>query len=74
MNKEGQIKHNNQIFRYSIGGRNIIIQPPDNKAETISKYKIKGMARPNLLRRLIDFGDKVEVKRWEIKNYIERNY
>jgi len=39
-----------------------------------NKYKIKGMARPNLLRRLIDFGDKVEVKRWEIKNYIERNY
>lgn len=70
-----KIKHNHCVFEYHIGHEAVLIKTTEGRSDLVPKKKIKGLCRPNLLKRLLGAGKRhVNVKHGEIEDYIRKHY
>lgn len=72
---ENHIKHNHEIYTYYIGKKGVLIKNSSGWSRLVSKLQIKGQARPNLLKRLLNMGRRnVHLKHGEVEEFIRKHY
>ena len=70
---QNTVAHKGNLYTYTHGyNGNVLIKETDGKSYLIDRKHIKGMARPNLLKRMISFGKtNIKLKHGEIEHWIK---
>jgi len=73
--KQHVVRYKHEIYEYTVGNHKVLIKAPDGTSALYDKNHVKGESRPNLLKRLLRFGQRnIKVTQVDVEKFITKHY